>query len=185
MNLSPRARARPGAGQGGRAGRPGRFHRALVLPPSRVRGYAARLVQPFAPRPSRSAALDGYLTAGSVRAVDAWVGGALALLGVVLGLAIDLLRDSRKASAAKAARRWDVEYESLRELGDVLSTFVGPQEPDLERRKVRATALAFRVRDNRVRLVVDPLMAIPVGSQEWLDEVGNSVRIVGEVMRAL
>jgi hypothetical protein len=40
---------------------------------------------------------------------DTVVGGGLLLAGVVLGLVIDLIRDSRTSSANKASRRFDVE----------------------------------------------------------------------------
>lgn len=112
------------------------------------------------------------------------VGGAIALAGVLVGLLIDLLRDARKATADKAAKRWDVEYESLRELSDLVSSFHGMQGPDYEARKARAIALAFRVRDDRVRRAVEPLTAMS-GGQERADAIGNTVRVLGEVMRNL
>lgn len=98
---------------------------------------------------------------------------------------IDLVRDERKASATKAGRRFDVEYDSLRELSDLLPTFTGPQSPDLEARKVRAVALAWRVRDERASKAVELLVTQPVGSQGWNDQTGNAIRDVGRVMRDL
>ena len=97
---------------------------------------------------------------------DIVVGGLLTLAGVVAGLVIELVRDERKYSNDKSAKRWDVEYEALRELGDLLPPLldVHPLNPDLEERTARMVALAFRVRDDRVRRVIEPLVATHPGS---------------------
>lgn len=113
------------------------------------------------------------------------MGAGIALAGVTLGLLIDLLRDTRKATARKASRRFDVEYESMHELSDLLPTFTGQHEADLEARKVRAVALAWRVRDERASRAVELLVVQPVGSQEWNDQMGNAIRDIGRVMRDL
>jgi hypothetical protein len=65
--------------------------------------------------------------------MDTLGGGVLVLAGVALGLLVDLLRDERKARADKAAKRFDVEYDSLAALGDLLPSFVGMQGADLRR----------------------------------------------------
>jgi hypothetical protein len=59
------------------------------------------------------------------------------------------------------------------------------QSADLETRKVRAVALAWRVRDERASKAVELLVVQPVGSQEWNDQIGNAIRAVGTVMRDL
>lgn len=113
------------------------------------------------------------------------IGGALALAGVVVERLVDLIRGSRETAANRAARRWDVEYDALRDLGDMLPAFIGMQTGDLETRKVRAVTLAWRVRDPRASEAVELLVSLPVGSQEWNDQVGNAIRAVGGVMREL
>ncbi len=113
------------------------------------------------------------------------VGGGIALAGVIIERLVELALGARETSAKKAARRFDVEYESLRELSDLLPSFTGTQGVDLEARKLRAVALAQRVRDGRASAAVEHLIVQPVGSQEWNDGIGNAVRVVGTVMCAL
>jgi hypothetical protein len=89
-----------------------------------------------------------------------------------------------------------VEYDSLRELSDLLPTFMDtaidakvrsgtPDALDFDRRKVRALALAQRVRDPRPSRAIELLIVQPLGSQEWNDQIGNAVRAVGAAMRDL
>jgi hypothetical protein len=104
---------------------------------------------------------------------------------VVLGLAIGLERDRRNTDAKQAARRWDLEYDSLGELGDLLPTFADGDPFDMEVRKQRVVMLAWRVRDDRASTAVELLIVQPVNSQQWNDQIGNAVRAVGMVMRDL
>jgi hypothetical protein len=113
------------------------------------------------------------------------LGSLLTLVGIVVERLVDLVRGRREISAKQAARRWDVEYDSLKELGDLLPTFTGMQSADLEARKVRAVALAWRVRDERASKAVELLIVQPAGSQSWNDEIGNATRAVGQAMREL
>jgi hypothetical protein len=114
------------------------------------------------------------------------IGGLLTLAGVVVKAVIDLVADSRSASGAKAARRFDVEYDSLRELSELMSALRTPSSPaGLEATKVRAVALAHRVRDPRPAQAVEQLIVQEAGSDAWNDEVGNAARVVGQSMREL
>jgi hypothetical protein len=117
---------------------------------------------------------------------QALVGGLLVLLGVVVAAVIDLVRDSRAGARAKAGRRFDVEYDSLRELSELMSPLRSPSSPaGLEEAKVRAVALAWRVRDPKPAQAVERLIVQVPGSDAWNDEVGNAARIVGQAMRDL
>jgi hypothetical protein len=95
---------------------------------------------------------------------------------------IELVRDRRQIAANRAARRFDVEYESLRELGELLPALVGYSGSALDERKVRAMALPTRVRDEAVRASVERLVVNFTGTP---DQVGGAVRVVGRAMREL
>jgi hypothetical protein len=45
--------------------------------------------------------------------------------------------------------------------------------------------LAWRVRDKRASTAVELLVVQPVGSQFWMDQIGNAIRAVGLTMRDL
>jgi hypothetical protein len=81
---------------------------------------------------------------------------------------------------------FDVEYDSLRELSDLLPTFSEPESPNTrETKHFRVVALARRVRDQRASEAVELLVSLPRDSQEYRDQIGNAVRIVGAVMTDL
>ena len=123
--------------------------------------------------------------------MDGWAAGVLALAGVAIGAlgptVKDFFLDRRLASRERRQRRWSLEFDSLQELHDVVVRLTGPDlrtttaEPD----KVRAAGLAFRIRDERPRRAIEALLAMPTGSQEWRDQIGNVIREIGSAMRDL
>ena len=124
--------------------------------------------------------------------MDGWAAGILALAGVAIGAlgptVKDFFLERRQADRDRRQRRWTLEFESLQQLSDLVMQFAdisAMRSPTLEALKVRAAYLAFLIRDDRVRLVVEPLLAAAPGSQEWRDQVGNAARRIGEVIRTL
>jgi len=118
--------------------------------------------------------------------------GMLILLAAALGFFASAVReyltDRRRAERERDQRCWALEFDSLVELSNLIARLANPNgvpAEELEPLKMRAAALAFRVRDDRPRLAVEPLLAMPVGSQKWRDQVSNAVRRIGETIQDL
>ena len=168
-----------------------RLGRPLWCPPAQGNGRTLPACTISVALPSRSAPA---LTP-TIRFVDSWqliFQGVLVLFGAAIGFFASAVReyltDRRRAERERDQRRWALEFDSLVELSNLIARFANPHgvpAEELETLKMRAAALAFRVRDDRPRSAVEPLLAEMVGSQQWRDQVGNAVRQIGETIQDL
>jgi hypothetical protein len=119
----------------------------------------------------------------------------IALAGVVVGYLVrpvgDLLFDVVRERRATAHRDRDLQFQTLVEIQTALVTWktfsvrMGGNNVDYARAKAVLPALAFRVKDDRLRELIETLLAAPENrdSPEWTGAYGNAMRRLGEVMR--
>jgi hypothetical protein len=117
----------------------------------------------------------------------------LSLSGIVIGFLLrplgEFLGETLRRRQATSDRKHNFQHDTLIELQEVLEivlTAGSAHVPrDISKAQGRVESLTFRVRDDRLRELLEQLAAAPRESPEWRNIYGNVTRRLGEVLREM
>lgn len=118
------------------------------------------------------------------------------LIGLVSGITGYLLRplgefmnDVLRRRQETADRRTNFQIENLVALQEsleiVLRGAISTSPVSVQTARARIESLAFRVRDDRLRELMERYLSLAEGSEEWRATYGDVTRRMGEVLREI
>jgi hypothetical protein len=100
----------------------------------------------------------------------------------------DFIGETLRGRRERSAKRETFQYETLLELQKNLEVLRAGNafEPGTRTKALaRVESLAFAVRDDRLRELLEVATSKPLGSDEWKAAYGDAVRRLGEVLRQM